>query len=86
MKIIQVRNATQLISYAGKKFLVDPMLAKKEAYPGFEGTARSDIRIPMTELPFDLDVLLDVDAIIVTHTHPDHWDEAAVAHIPKGLC
>lgn len=29
MKIIQVRNATQLISYAGKKFLVDPMLAKK---------------------------------------------------------
>ena len=29
------------------------------------------------------DVLLDVDAIIVTHTHPDHWDEAAVAHIPK---
>ncbi|MCV5539749.1 MBL fold metallo-hydrolase, partial [Escherichia coli] len=26
MKIIQVRNATQLISYAGKKFLVDPML------------------------------------------------------------
>ncbi|EQB2251164.1 MBL fold metallo-hydrolase, partial [Escherichia coli] len=83
MKIIQVRNATQLISYAGKKFLVDPMLAKKEAYPGFEGTARSDIRIPMTELPFDLDVLLDVDAIIVTHTHPDHWDEAAVAHIPK---
>ncbi|HAW0372357.1 TPA: MBL fold metallo-hydrolase [Escherichia coli] len=83
MKIIQVRNATQLISYAGKKFLVDPMLAKKEAYSGFEGTARSDIRIPMTELPFDLDVLLDVDAIIVTHTHPDHWDEAAVAHIPK---
>src|SRR5699024_12830564 len=75
--------STQLISYAGKKFLVDPMLAKKEAYPGFEGTARSDIRIPMTELPFDLDVLLDVDAIIVTHTHPDHWDEAAVAHIPK---
>ncbi len=30
MKIIQVRNATQLISYAGKKFLVDPMLAKKK--------------------------------------------------------
>lgn len=30
MKIIQVRNATQLISYADKKFLVDPMLAKKK--------------------------------------------------------
>ena len=37
----------------------------------------------MTELPFDFDVLLDVDAIIVTHTHPDHWDDAAVESIPK---
>lgn len=34
MKIIQVRNATQLISYAGKKFLVDPMLAKKRSLSG----------------------------------------------------
>jgi L-ascorbate metabolism protein UlaG (beta-lactamase superfamily) len=83
MKIRQVRNATQLITFAGKKFLVDPMLAKKDAYPGFEGTVRSEIRIPMTELPFDIKTLLDVDAIIVTHTHPDHWDEAAVALIPK---
>ena len=31
MKIIQVRNATQLISYAGKKFLVDPMLAIRDS-------------------------------------------------------
>ena len=83
MKITQVRNATQIIAYAGKKFLVDPMFAKKEAFPGYEGTVRSDIRIPMTELPFDFDVLLDVDAIIVTHTHPDHWDDAAVESIPK---
>ncbi|AKH65576.1 MULTISPECIES: MBL fold metallo-hydrolase [Photorhabdus] len=84
MKITQVRNATQIITFAGRKFLVDPMLAKKEAYPGFEGTARSEIRIPMVDLPFSLDILLDVDAIIVTHTHPDHWDEAAVNLIPKN--
>jgi L-ascorbate metabolism protein UlaG (beta-lactamase superfamily) len=24
-----------------------------------------------------------VDAIIVTHTHPDHWDQAAAAIVPK---
>jgi L-ascorbate metabolism protein UlaG (beta-lactamase superfamily) len=29
MKITQIRNATQLITYAGKRFLIDPMLAKK---------------------------------------------------------
>jgi L-ascorbate metabolism protein UlaG (beta-lactamase superfamily) len=84
MKITQVRNATQLITFAGKTFLIDPMLSPKDTYPGFAGTLLSDIRIPMVELPLSIDTLLDVDAIIVTHTHLDHWDDAAVAHIPKG--
>lgn len=35
MNITQIRNATQLITYAGKRFLIDPMLAPKGAYPGF---------------------------------------------------
>lgn len=30
MKIQQIRNATIIIEYAGKKFLVDPMLGKKD--------------------------------------------------------
>lgn len=83
MQITQVRNATQILSYGGKKFLIDPMLADKEAYPGFGSTIRSEIRIPTVELPFDLDVILDVDAVILTHTHPDHWDEEAVQAVPK---
>lgn len=85
MKLTQIRNATQLLTYAGKRFLIDPMLADKDAWPGFEGTARAEIRNPMVALPFAIATLLDVDAIIVTHTHPDHWDETAVAHIPKTM-
>ncbi|MEQ5185778.1 MBL fold metallo-hydrolase [Providencia alcalifaciens] len=83
MKITQIRNATQIIDYAGKRFLIDPMLGEKGSYPGFEGTANSHIRIPMVDLPCDINSLLEVDAIIVTHTHLDHWDEAAVKAIPK---
>lgn len=83
MKITQVRNATQIIEYAGKRFLIDPMLSDKGSWPGFEGTARSEIRNPMVELPLDISTLLDVDAIIVTHTHPDHWDQAAADVVPK---
>ena len=79
MNITQIRNATQLITYAGKRFLIDPMLAPKDAYPGFPGTARAEVRNPMVELPCEIDALLDVDAIIVTHTHPDHWDETAAS-------
>eukprot|EP01053_Blabericola_migrator_P012757 Blabericola_migrator_1__12756@NODE_819_length_6389_cov_532_464252_g578_i0_p2_GENE_NODE_819_length_6389_cov_532_464252_g578_i0NODE_819_length_6389_cov_532_464252_g578_i0_p2_ORF_typecomplete_len260_score34_23Lactamase_B_3/PF13483_6/2_7e18Lactamase_B_2/PF12706_7/9_9e09Lactamase_B/PF00753_27/2_9e05_NODE_819_length_6389_cov_532_464252_g578_i053506129 len=83
MKITQVRNATQIITYANKKFLIDPLLAPKDAYPGYAGCVRSEIRVPMVELPFDISRIIDVDAVIVTHTHPDHWDEAAVKLIPK---
>ncbi|MBE0152684.1 MBL fold metallo-hydrolase [Serratia sp. PL7] len=83
MKITQVRNATQILEYAGKKFLIDPMLSDKNIWSGFEGTVRSEIRNPMVELPLDISTLLAVDAIIVTHTHPDHWDQAAVDIVPK---
>ena len=83
MNITQIRNATQLITYAGKRFLIDPMLAPKGAYPGFPGTARADIRNPMVELPVDVNTLLDADAVVVTHTHNDHWDQTAIELIAK---
>lgn len=85
MKIQQVRNATLVIEYAGRKFLVDPILAEKGAQPGFEGTANSHLRNPLVELPMPIEELLQVDAVIITHTHEDHWDEAAKRMIPKNL-
>jgi L-ascorbate metabolism protein UlaG (beta-lactamase superfamily) len=85
MKIKQVRNATLLIEFGGTKFLVDPYLAEKGAYPGFEGTLNSHLNNPLVELQTPMDEILSVDAVIVTHTHPDHWDEAAVSLVPKSL-
>jgi len=85
MKIKQFRNANLLIDYAGKKFLVDPMLAEKGAYPGFPGTVNSHLSNPLVELPVAINEILKVDAVMVTHTHPDHWDEAAKRLIPKEL-
>ncbi|WP_444815191.1 MBL fold metallo-hydrolase [Stutzerimonas frequens] len=82
----QIRNATVKISYADTTFLVDPMLAKKGSYPGFEGTYRSELRNPLVELPMPTqEILAGVDAIIVTHTHLDHWDDAAQKLLPKNL-
>lgn len=83
MKLTQIRNATLLLEYGGKKFLIDPMLADQAAWPGFPNTARSHLRNPLVALPVALDALLDVDAVIVTHTHQDHWDEAAQQAIAK---
>lgn len=83
MNITQIRNATQLITFGGKTFLIDPMLAPKGAWPGFPGTARADIRNPTVELPCDIDTLLQADVLIVTHLHEDHWDDAASTCVPK---
>ena len=85
MHITQIRNATLRIDYAGKRFLVDPMLAAKGAYSGFPGTLNSHRSNPTVELPMPVEAILDVDAVIVTHTHPDHWDEVARRVIPRHL-
>lgn len=84
MKYRQIRNATAHIYFAGKKFLIDPVLGKKEAYPGFENTLNSHLSWPRVELPIRIDEVLDCDAVIVTHTHPDHLDEVAIQALDKN--
>ncbi len=85
VKFQQIRNATIKLDYAGTTFLIDPMLAKKGTYPGFEGTYNSQLRNPLVELPMPLAEVMQADAIIVTHTHLDHWDDAAKQSLPKNL-
>ncbi|MCZ0927214.1 MBL fold metallo-hydrolase [Halomonas janggokensis] len=85
MKIKQVRNATLLVEFGGSRFLIDPFLAEKDTYPGIPGTVNDHIRNPRVELATPMEEILDVDAVIVTHTHEDHWDEAAIRIIPKDL-
>lgn len=85
MDITQIRNATLRIAYAGRRFLVDPMLAAAGAYPGYPGTLNSHRSNPLVDLPLPLEAILAVDAVIVTHTHPDHWDEAALRLVPRHL-
>lgn len=86
VELQQIRNATARISFGETTFLIDPMLSKKGTYPGFANTYRSELRNPLVELPMPAeDVVAGVDAVIVTHTHLDHWDDAAQATLPKGL-
>lgn len=82
-KITQVRNATLLIDYAGVTFLVDPLFAEQGSFPGFAGSASSQLNNPLVPLPMAKEELLSADAVIVTHLHEDHWDAAAKAAIAK---
>ena len=82
----QLRNATGKLYYAGEVFLIDPLLAKKGTYPGFQMTKRSELFNPLTDLPLSIkEILKDVTCVMVTHTHLDHWDLYAEAYIKKDL-
>lgn len=86
MNIQQIRNATLIVEYSGLKFLIDPFLGKKGSYPPFPNSPRQDQNNPLVELPFSIeDVIRDVDAVIVTHLHMDHWDAAAIESLPKDI-
>lgn len=81
-----IRNATMKLKGGETTILIDPMLDPAGAFPGFAGTYRSDLRNPLTPLPMPIEELLaDVDAVVLTHTHEDHWDEAAQKAIPKNI-
>ena len=68
-----VRNATVLATVNGTTFLVDPLFASRGALPPIDDTP-NDRTNPLVPMP---DVDLSRDAVIVTHRHPDHFDDAA---------
>lgn len=85
MQVQLVRHATLRVPVAGHTFLVDPMLGAKDSMEPIQNAGNS-LRIPMVELPFSpAEILKDVDAVLVTHTHRDHWDAAATEAVPKTL-
>lgn len=85
MKITQIRSATIIVDYNNTKFLIDPWLGPKDYMPGFDTAVNSQIRQPRVELPVSIEKIVDVDCVIVTHIHPDHWDEYAEKAIKKNI-
>ena len=85
MNIHFIRNATLVLRYADKKFLIDPFLSDKGAMPPFQNTANQHLSNPTVELSTPINEIIDVDAVIVTHLHPDHFDEKAKEVLSKDI-
>ena len=87
IKMHHIRNCTEKLFYSGLVILVDPFFTPKGYYPGFELCPTLEgkkTRIPLVDLKVPIDeIIKDIDAIIVTHTHNDHWDEYTSKYIPK---
>ena len=40
---------------------------------------------PLVDLPLSVESIIDCDAVIITHTHRDHFDDAAAKLLPKEM-
>lgn len=88
MKIQQIRNATAILEYAGKKILVDPMFSDKGSLPTTPIPAKTwnFKRNPLHELPVSVEEMVkDLDFVFLSHLHFDHWDKAAAEALPKNI-
>lgn len=85
MQLQLVRHATLLLEYAGMRILVDPMLSDAGAMAPIQNSPKPRNN-PLVPLPCSVDEVLDnLQAVLVTHTHRDHWDDAAIQLVPKDL-
>lgn len=88
MNIQQIRNATLVVTYAGKRFLVDPWFQKKGA--GMSAPTpwpeKNKLPSPGVDLPMPVaEIVKGIDAIIVTHIHPDHFEKETAAMLDKRI-
>ena len=85
MKIKQIRNATIVLDYDDQRILIDPFLGDKGSYDPFPSLVGNE-KNPIIDLPVSIDsIIKDIDLVIVTHTHIDHWDPKAAEVLNKDL-
>ena len=88
MEFKLIRHTTTVIQIGGKRLLIDPVLSRKGTLPPIPQTPRMRAN-PLTDLPIEDEKLDDwlrsMDAVLVTHTHGDHFDKESEKRIPKDM-
>ena len=88
MELTLLRHATLVLTLGELRFLVDPMLAEAGSMDPVADSPNPRPN-PLVSLPIEpepLRQLLDqLDGVLVTHRHRDHWDGRAAESLRKDL-
>lgn len=84
MKLQHVRHATSILTYAGIRILIDPVLDKKESYGAIPMTPNRR-KNPLVDLSTPMEEILSTELILLTHTHGDHYDASARKLLDKNI-
>jgi L-ascorbate metabolism protein UlaG (beta-lactamase superfamily) len=68
------------MEYAQRRILIDPYLAAKHSRPSFTSKSPN----PLVDLPCaPQDVIANIDLVLISHLHSDHFDPAAQKLLPR---
>jgi L-ascorbate metabolism protein UlaG (beta-lactamase superfamily) len=84
MKIQLIRHASLILHINNRKILVDPMLNEIGSLSAIENVPNTN-KNPLVDLPVSLETILSCDAILVTHTHRDHFNDISAKLLPKDV-
>ncbi len=73
-----IGQATTLLRVGGRTILTDPHFRERS---GFKFGKRMIGRARATELPGDIHDLPDIDLILLSHAHFDHWDKVSLRRL-----
>lgn len=84
IEIRLIRSATVVVKFKNIKILVDPLLGDKDSEEPIKYS--NNKKIPEIQLPIDkYQLIKDVDAVLLTHYHPDHFDLEAERILQKNI-
>ena len=84
MKVQLIRHATLIVYVNNKRLLIDPMLSEANSMVPIPNVPNQNYN-PLIELPIDVSNIINCDAVLLTHTHRDHFDDTAAKLLPKNI-
>src|SRR5262245_25762146 len=82
MRLQFLRNATMRLMFPDVTILTDPFLGAKHAYESYADIEKN----PTVDLPVSIpDAIANVDLVIVSHLHNDHFDPAAQSALNTAI-
>ena len=68
-------HASVLVELEGKRIFIDPVFSERVSPVSYLGPKR------LHPVPIELTKVTNVDAVVISHNHYDHLDEAAIRHL-----
>lgn len=85
MRLHHLRNATGRLTHGEASFVIDPSLGPAHSWPEVAWIANPRPN-PLVDLPIPPEQVFEgTSAVLQTHVHVDHLDDAGVASLPDRL-